>query len=105
MKFFARPNIEPGEATIFIRRLETLAYFLFVTRGDINERVRRYASALTSLAVGNTNADTLELTKEDKKAFRQMLDGPIYEVTRYACHSCCGLTRSFHQEAQPMTTS
>jgi hypothetical protein len=82
LKFFARPDIEPGEAATFIRRRETLAYFLFVTRGDINERVRRYASVLTSLVGGDSNPGSLELTKEDKKLFRQNLDGPIYQVMR-----------------------
>jgi pimeloyl-ACP methyl ester carboxylesterase len=62
--------------------METLAYFLFVTRADINERIRRYASVLTDLVGGDWKGKSIELNKDDKAAFRKDLDGPIYQITR-----------------------
>jgi hypothetical protein len=80
LQFFAKPTVE--DAAFFMRRLETLAYFLFVTRADINERIRRYANVLTDLVSGDWKGKSIELSKEDKAAFRADLDGPVYQVTR-----------------------
>ncbi len=82
LKFFAHTSPSAEDAALFMRRLETLAYFLFVTRADINERIRRYANVLTNLVGGTWKGKSIELTKEDKTAFRVHLDGPIYQVTR-----------------------
>lgn len=82
LRFFAegKPSVE--DATLFMRRLETLAYFLFVTRADINERIKRYAAILSDLVGDAWKGKSIELTPADKSAFRQALDGPIYEFTR-----------------------
>lgn len=82
LKFFAHTKPSAEDAALFMRRLETLAYFLFVTRADINERIRRYANVLTDLVGGDWKGKSIELGKEDKAAFRADLDGPIYRVTR-----------------------
>lgn len=82
LKFFAQTKPSADDAALFMRRLETLAYFLFVTRADINERIRRYANVLTDLVGGDWKGKSIELSKEDKAAFRADLDGPIYQVTR-----------------------
>ncbi|MBT9290670.1 DUF262 domain-containing protein [Prosthecodimorpha staleyi] len=82
LKFFVDTNISAGDAALFMRRLETLAYFLFVTRADINERIRRYANVLTDLVGGEWKGRSIELAAQDKAAFRADLDGPIYQVTR-----------------------
>lgn len=82
LKFFAHTKPSAEDAALFMRHLETLSYFLFVTRADINERIRRYASVLTDLVVGEWKGKSIELRKEDKAAFRRDLDGPIYQVTR-----------------------
>ncbi|QGZ96625.1 DUF262 domain-containing protein [Terricaulis silvestris] len=82
LKYFAEAEPEPEEAAQFMRRLETLAYFLFVTRADINERIRRYAAVLTDLANGVPDGESMQLSAADKVAFRVHLDGPIYQITR-----------------------
>ncbi|MCA0401980.1 MAG: DUF262 domain-containing HNH endonuclease family protein [Proteobacteria bacterium] len=82
LKFFAHAKPSPDDAALFMQRLETLAYFLFVTRANINERIRRYANVLTDLVGGDWKGKSIELSKEDKAAFRADLDGPLYEVTR-----------------------
>ena len=42
-----------------MRRLETLVYVLFVTRADINERIKRFAGVLTDLVNGNWSGGNL----------------------------------------------
>jgi hypothetical protein len=79
LKFFAHTKPTPDDAALFMRRLETLAYFLFVSRADINERSKRYANILTYLVGVSWKGKSIELSKEDKTAFRADLDGPIYE--------------------------
>lgn len=82
LRYFAegKPSVE--DATLFMRRLETLAYFLFVTRADINERIKRYAAILSDLVGDAWKGKSIDLTPADKSAFRRALDGPIYEFTR-----------------------
>ena len=82
LKFFAHMKPSTEDAALFMQRLESLGYFLFVTRADINERIRRYANVLTDLVAGDWKGKSIELSKEDKAAFRADLDGPIYQVTR-----------------------
>lgn len=82
LRFFAEEKPGIDDAALFMRRLETLAYFLFVVRADINERIKRYAAVLTDLVNGIWKGKSIELTAIDKVAFRQALDGPIYEFTR-----------------------
>ncbi|SIR48325.1 DUF262 domain-containing protein [Bosea sp. TND4EK4] len=82
LKFFAHTKPSAEDAALFMRRLETLAYFLFVTRADINERIRRFAAVLTDLVGGEWKGKAIELSKDDKAAFRRDLDGRIYQLTR-----------------------
>jgi hypothetical protein len=82
LKFFAHSKPTVEDATQFMQRLETLAYFLFVTRADINERIKRYALVLTDLRDGAWKGKSIELSPEDKILFRSHLDGPVYQVTR-----------------------
>ncbi|MCZ4072547.1 DUF262 domain-containing protein [Agrobacterium sp. LMR679] len=82
LKFFAHNKPDPAEAGDFMRRLETLAYFLFVTRADINERIKRFALVLTDLHEGAWRDRSIVLSETDKAFFRRQLDGPIYLATR-----------------------
>ncbi|MCB1470103.1 MAG: DUF262 domain-containing protein [Rhizobiaceae bacterium] len=82
LKFFAHSKPSLDDAADFMRRLETLGYFLFVTRADLNERIRRYAAVLTDLVGDGWKGKSIVLSKDDKANFRRHLDGPIYQVTR-----------------------
>lgn len=82
LKFFAHTKPSEEDANLFMRQLETLAYYLFVTRADINDRIRRYASVLTDLAGGAWKGKSIVLSADDKAGFRSDLDGPVYRTTR-----------------------
>lgn len=80
IKYFA--DLKMDQATLFLRRLETLAYFLFVTRAGINERIARYATVLKEMADGKWSGGAIDLTSDDQREFLRALDGPIYTMTR-----------------------
>ncbi len=79
---------EPGDkaaVTKFLIDLERLAYFLFVTRADVNERIGRFAAVIDEFEprVGRPPPATgIELSIADKAAFREALDGPLYRRSR-----------------------
>ena len=69
----------------FIRKLERLAYYLFVTRSDVNARMARYADVLDQIdpRAGRTpRSSGLILSDEDIGYFLDALDGPIYLKSR-----------------------
>jgi hypothetical protein len=80
IKFIVRYHADDPSIERFLERLDRLAYFLFITRANINDRLLRYAAVLneiedgTILAVGNS----LELSLEEKQNLKQVLDGKIY---------------------------
>ena len=69
----------------FIIKLERLAYYLFVTRSDVNARMSRYADVLDQIdpREGRTPRSTgLEFSDEDTRCFLDALDAPIYLKSR-----------------------
>jgi hypothetical protein len=65
--------------------LERLAYYLFVTRGDVNARVLRFAGVLDSLdpPVNHpVRMPGLDLSADEMREFINALDGPIYRKAR-----------------------
>ena len=69
----------------FFRELERLAFFLFVTRSDINGRIARYAKVLEDLlGIPREGAPfrAIDLTSDEKAAFTRGLDGPLYLMVR-----------------------
>ncbi|MGH6895289.1 MAG: DUF262 domain-containing protein [Geminicoccaceae bacterium] len=69
----------------FLVHLERLAYYLFVTRADVNARVLRFASVLDGLdPPANRAARTpgIDLSVDEAREFLKALDGPIYRKTR-----------------------
>lgn len=79
-------NSEVGEhIPEFFARLERLSYQLFVTRADVNARIRRHAEALAAIAVADgpgSELSAMDLSAADKKAALDALDGPIYKKSR-----------------------
>ncbi|NEK15030.1 DUF262 domain-containing protein [Rhizobium leguminosarum] len=75
-----------NETTIikFLERLDRLAYFLFITRANVNERLLRYAAVLGEIENGAVmNADSrLDLSNGEKAELRHALDGDIYSNQR-----------------------
>lgn len=71
----------------FITKLERLAYFLFVARADVNERMSRYADVLDQIdpREGRTpRTGGLELDERDTKRLFEELDSDIYLKSRVA---------------------
>ena len=69
----------------FIMKLERLAYYLFVTRSDVNARMSRYADVLDQIdpREGCTPRSTgLKFSDEDARYFLNALDGPVYLKSR-----------------------
>ena len=69
----------------FVFRLERLAYYLFVTRADVNTRMSRYADVLDQIDPRegrSARTDGLELNIQEIHHFFETLDDPIYLKSR-----------------------
>lgn len=69
----------------FIMKLERLAYYLFVTRSDVNARISRYADVLNQIDPRDERmlrSKGLELSDEDVQQFLNALDEPVYLKSR-----------------------
>ena len=79
---------KPGDALQvgqFLIDLERVAYFLFVTRADVNDRIARFAAVMDEFeprAGRGPPVAALELSDDEKRAFRESLDGPLYRKSR-----------------------
>jgi hypothetical protein len=81
----ARNKLKQQQAEEFLWALERLAYYMFVTRYDINSRIARYAKLLNQLADGlqpESSGCEIKLTRSEKFEFMDELDGPIYQKPR-----------------------
>ncbi len=76
-----RCRSQEGTRLQFFRDIERLAFFLFVTRTYVNQRINRYAEVLREIEDGDNLLDeqsSLQLTLEEQAAFRQRLAEDIY---------------------------
>ena len=81
---------EPGDGPAiaqFLIDLERLAYFLFVTRSDVNGRMMRFAGVMDEFQPRENKQKAepdpgLQLSPEEQSAFRIALDGPLYRKSR-----------------------
>lgn len=69
--------------TAFLRKFERLTAYLFVTRQRVNERINRSAGVLRAIAAAEVPEDVIanpviDLSKSEKGAFREELDGDLY---------------------------
>lgn len=79
-----KPN-DTSEVAIFLIELERLAYFLFVTRADANERIARFSAVMEEFQpIRSTGSQTagLALSATEVAEFIKVLDGPLYRLTR-----------------------
>lgn len=69
----------------FLKKMERLAVCLMVTGQDVNKRVNRYCQILNEMDERQHNLTspltTVELTNEEKVAFKEVLEGDIYHMT------------------------
>lgn len=68
----------------FIFKLECLAYYLFVTRADVNARMARYADVLDEIDPRGREprSSGRNLSGDEVNSFFEALDGPIYQMSR-----------------------
>lgn len=68
-----------------VQRLERVAYFLFVTRTDVNGRMHRYADIMNEISPQENFKEKttgLDITQGEAFALFSALDGPIYRSSR-----------------------
>ncbi|WP_292115130.1 DUF262 domain-containing HNH endonuclease family protein [Mesorhizobium sp.] len=85
LRLWRRQQGEGPAVARFLIDLERLAYFLFVTRADANERMTRYANVMDEFdpRQERTAPDVgMQLTEAEKADFRTGLDGPLYRKSR-----------------------
>ena len=85
LRLWKRKHHDKETVAKFLIDLERLAYFLFVTRADVNDRIARFAAVMDEFEPRQGRATPpigLELTDDDKRAFRDALDGPLYRKSR-----------------------
>ena len=75
----------PSTVATFLSDLERVAYFLFVTREGVNERIARYAAVMDELDPRlnrEVPATGVDLTPIEQADFLAALSGPLYLKTR-----------------------
>ena len=85
LDYLSKDKLKTVQAEVFLTALERLAYYMFVSRHDINQRIARYAKAIAQLQSGvepNSPKCFLSLAEEEQYDFIDELDGPIYEKPR-----------------------
>ena len=84
MAFLYR-NVSDSESVVaFVRRMERLAYGLFIRRADVNERIRRYAEVIRIIEQDGApdSNEPLDLSLTEKAEILDALNGPVYLQTR-----------------------
>ena len=85
MAFFKNNRDDANSLMKFLRDLERLAYGMFLTRADVNGRIRRYGDALRAIESGAdlfADSSPLQLRASEKSAILATLDGQIYDRNR-----------------------
>lgn len=82
ISYMVRYFANDGGIDQFLRKLDRLAYYLFITRADVNERITRYALLLSEIEVGIALPVSLELSDKEKTELRATLEGDIYSNSR-----------------------
>ena len=69
---------------VFLIALERLAYFLFVTRAGVNNRIARFSAVMDEFAPrqGKEKPLGLSLSDSEQKQFVGVLSGPLYQISR-----------------------
>jgi hypothetical protein len=85
MLFFRRYADDHESLAAFIRDLERLAYVFFVTRADVNHRIKRYAEIVRTVEEDGdlfSGESPLCLRGTEAADALAAIDGPIYDVRR-----------------------
>ncbi len=84
IKFLVDHHTDEAAIIEFLERLDRLAYFLFITRANVNERLLRYAAVLGEIENSTVMLDgsRLDLSSEEKTELLKALDDDIYSNQR-----------------------
>jgi hypothetical protein len=69
----------------FLIALERLAYFLFVTRAGVNDRIARFAAVMDEFEprLGKEKAASgVSLSDAEQQQFVRVISGPLYQISR-----------------------
>ncbi|MGI9478713.1 MAG: DUF262 domain-containing protein [Hyphomicrobiaceae bacterium] len=75
----------PPDLLDALKRLERLAYGFFLTRTHANNRIARFCTVIDELMTHRELSRTrsaIDLTEAEAAAILQVLDGPVYTITR-----------------------
>jgi hypothetical protein len=75
---------EPAALLAVLQKIERLSYVMFLARTHVNARIRRYAEVIGELSNQTPllTRSALELTAAENAEAVEVLDGPIYPITR-----------------------
>jgi uncharacterized protein DUF262/uncharacterized protein DUF1524 len=85
LRLWRRTQGDNAAVARFLVELERLAYFLFVTRSDVNERIARYAAVMDQFEPRPDKpmpSEGLVLSAAEQEQFLMALDGPLYRKSR-----------------------
>jgi hypothetical protein len=78
-----RKSGEKESVSEFLIRLERVAYYLFVTRAGVNDRIARFAAVMNEIDLREgAKGNGLALADGEQSEFIQQLDGDIYLKSR-----------------------
>jgi uncharacterized protein DUF262/uncharacterized protein DUF1524 len=85
MSYIGRCGSDPLAVRTFVRDLDRLAASMHIRRLDVNQRIDRYGRVLSAIENKDglsAESSPLQLTDGERQATVDLLDGPIYTVTR-----------------------
>ena len=86
LRLWRRQSGDADRVAAFFVRLERLAYYLFVVRADVNERIARYRAVLGEIDAAeldsNESYTRLDLSPDEQRHFIKELNGPLYRKVR-----------------------
>lgn len=83
MLYLKEQRNKPERVARFFKLLERLAAYMHICRWNVNDRIEVYAELISDIQSGAEPDDMaqFEFADEDHQAFRDALDGNIYELT------------------------
>lgn len=84
LQLWRQQSAGSSDIAAFTVDLERLAYFLFVVRADVNERIVRFSAVMDEIEPrpGKSALLGMKLTDEEQALFLSALAGPIYRKSR-----------------------
>jgi len=85
LRLWKRKPDDAADVAKFLIALERLAYFLFVSRCDVNERIARFTSVMNQFddrAEQPIGSGGLTLSDAEQHLFLMILSGPLYRKSR-----------------------